>query len=89
MLNSTKKNLLCELGKVKDEDMRLKTLLCRKEQNCLLLNEPQNCIEQSTCCLGKVEDDPFKLCYSNFLRNTGERMRVNSYEHYRSCSPRY
>ena len=89
LLNEEKQKLLCELGKVKDEDMRLKTLLCRKEQSCLLLRGAQNCIEQTNICMGKVENEPLRYCYNNNLRNSGERMRVYSSEHYRSCSPRY
>ena len=68
--------------------MRMKTLLGRKDQNCLLLRGVQNCIEQSTICLGKIENDPLGYCCNN-LRNSGEKIRVNSSEHYRSCSPRY
>ena len=88
LLTQQNQKLLCELEKVKDQDMRMKTLLCRKDQSCLLLRGVQNCIEQSTICLGKVENDPLGYCCNN-LRNSGERMRVNSSEHYRSCSPRY
>ena len=79
LLNQEKQNLLCELEKAK----------CRKEQSCLLLRGAQNCIEQSNICTRKVENEPLKYCYSNNLRNCGERMRVYSSEHYRSCSPRY
>ena len=88
LLTQQNQKLLCELEKVKDQDMRLKTLLSRKEQSCLLLRGVHNCIEQSTICLGKVENDPLGYCYNN-LRNSGERIRVNSSEHYRSCSPKY
>ena len=88
LLTQQNQKLLCELEKVKEQDMRMKTLLSRKEQSCLLLRGVNSCIEQATCCLGKIESDP--LGYScNNLRNSGERVRVNSSEHYRSGSPTY
>ena len=88
LLTQQNQKLLCELEKVKAQDMRMKTLLSRKDQSCLLLRGVQNCIEQSTICLRKIENDPLGYCCNN-LRNSGERLRVNSSEHYRSCSPSY
>jgi len=88
LLTQQNQKLLCELEKVKEQDMRMKTLLSRKEQSCALLRGVNSCIEQATCCLGKIESDP--LGYScNNLGNSGERVRVNSSEHYRSGSPTY
>ena len=90
LLTQQNQKLLGELEKVKDQDMRIKTLLSRKDQSCMLLRGVQSCIEQATVCLEKVESDP--LGYScNNLRNSGERerVRVNSSEHYRSSSPTY
>ena len=88
LLTQQNQKLLCELEKAKDQDMRIKTLLSRKEQSCLLLRGVHNCIEQASICLEKVENDPLGYCCNN-LRNSGERIRVNSSEHYRSCSPKY
>ena len=88
LLTQQNQKLLCELEKVKDQDMRMKTLLSRKDQSILLLRGVENCIEQSSICLEKIENDPLGYCCNN-LRNSGERIRVNSSEHYRSCSPRY
>ena len=82
LLTQQNQKLLCELEKVKDQDMRMKTLLSRKDQSCLLLRGVLNCIEQSTICLEKIENDPLGYCCNN-LRNSGERIRV------RSCSPSY
>ena len=90
LLTQQNQKLLGELEKVKDQDMRIKTLLSRKDQSCMLLRGVQSCIEQATVCLEKVESDP--LGYScNNLRNSEERerVRVNSSEHYRSSSPTY
>ena len=90
LLTQQNQKLLGELEKVKDQDMRIKTLLSRKDQSCMLLRGVQSCIEQATVSLEKVESDP--LGYScNNLRNSGERerVRVNSSEHYRSSSPTY
>ena len=88
ILTQQNQKLLCELEKVKEQDMRMKTLLSRKEQSSLLLRGVNSCIEQATCSIEKIENDP--LGYScNNLRNSGERIRVNSSEHYRSGSPNY
>jgi chromosome segregation ATPase len=90
LLTQQNQKLLGELEKVKDQDMRIKTLLSRKEQSCMLLRGVQSCIEQATICLEKAENDP--LGYScNNLRNSGEieRVRLNSSEHYRGSSPTY
>ena len=86
LLTQQNQKLLGELENVKDQDLRLKTLLCRKDQSAMLLNGVRNCIEQATIRLEKVENDPLGC---NNLRNSGERVRVNSSEHYRSSSPLY
>ena len=86
LLTQQNQKLLGELENVKEQDLRLKTLLSRKEQSAMLLNGVRNCIEQATCRLEKVENDPLGC---NNLRNSGERVRVNSSEHYRSSSPLY
>ena len=88
LLTQQNQKLLCELEKVKEQDMRMKTLLSRKEQSTLLLRGVNSCIEQAKCCLEKIENDPLG-CSCNNLRNSGERVRVNSSEHYRSGSPTY
>ena len=84
LLTQQNQKLISELEKVKDQDLRMKTLLSRKDQSALLLRGVHDCIEQATICLEKVESDPLGCC--NNLRNSGERVRVNSSEHYRSRS---
>ena len=79
--------MIDELNKVKDQDLRIKCLLNRKEQNSVLLRDVNGCIEQATILLEKVEKNPLD-CY-NTLGNIGERMRDNSSGHYRSRSPTY
>ena len=86
LLTQQNQKLLGELENVKEQDLRLKTLLSRKDQSAMLLNGVRNCIEQATIRLEKVESDPLGC---NNLRNSGERVRVNSSEHYRSSSPLY
>ena len=66
----------------------MKTLLSRKDQSAMVLRGVQSCIEQATMCLEKVENDPMGYSCNN-LKNSGERVRVNSSEHYRSSSPTY
>ena len=87
LLTQQNQKLISELEKVKDQDLRMKTLLSRKDQSALVLRGVHDCIEQATICLEKVESDPLGCC--NNLRNSGERVRVNSSEHYRSRSPTY
>ena len=88
LLTQQNQKLLCELEKIKDQDMRMKTLLSRKEQSCLLLRNVQNCIHQGSIALENIERDP--LGYScNNLTNSQERVRVKSSERYRSGSPIY
>ena len=87
VLSQQNQRLLNELENVKDQDLRLKTLFGRKDQSNNLLRGVQSCIEQSSACLRKVENDPLGCC--NNLRSSGERVRVNSSERYRSRSPRY
>ena len=93
LLTQQNQKLINELEKVKDQDLRMKSLLSRKDHSCMLLRGVHDCIEQATIALEKVESDPLGCC--NTLRNSGEmgrkrdRSRVNSSEHYRSCSPNY
>ena len=86
LLTQQNQKLINELEKVKDQDLRMKSLLGRKDQSSMILRGVHGCIEQATITLGKVENDPLGCC--NNLRNSGERIRVHSSEHYRSGSPR-
>ena len=58
LLTQQNQKLLGELEKVKDQDLRMKTLLSRKEQNIAILRGVHTCIEQSIISLEKVENDP-------------------------------
>ena len=87
LLTQQNQKMLEELDKVKDQDLRIQTLLSRKDQSSVLLRNVNGCIEQATILLEKVENNPLECC--NVLRNSGERIRSNSPGHYRSCSPNY
>jgi len=87
LLTQQNQKLLDELDRVKDQDLRIKSLLSRKDQSSMILRGVHGCIEQAAINLEKFESNPLQCC--NNLRNSGERIRVNSTGHYRNGSPGY
>lgn len=89
VLTQQNQKLIAELENVKDQDLRMKTLLGRKDQTCTILRGVQGCIHQSNINVENVEKDPMTYNCNN-MRNREERSRVHSSEHYnRNNSPRY
>ena len=97
VLTQQNQKLLCELENVKDQDLRIKTLLSRKDQSAMILRSVHGCIEQATICLGKIENDPIGCGRNNLIKsgsstgndNDRNRLRSNSSEKIRTTSPRY
>ena len=81
ILTQQNQKLLDELDNVKCQDLRMQTLLSRKEQSSMILRGVHGCIQQGTLCLEKIENDPIGYARGN-LRN-------NSKENFRSNSPKY
>ena len=81
ILTQQNQKLLDELDNVKCQDLRMQTLLSRKEQSSMILRGVNGCIQQGTLCLEKIENDPIGYARGN-LRN-------NSKENFRSNSPKY
>ena len=65
LLTQQNQKLLGELENIKDQDLRMKTLLSRKEQSSVILRNVHGCIEQATICLDKIENDPINYGRSN------------------------
>ena len=78
ILTQQNQKLLDELNNVKDQDLRMKTLLSRKNQSSIILRGAQGCIQQGNMCLEKIENDPFGYNIDNFRRNQSEKLRSNS-----------
>jgi chromosome segregation ATPase len=97
VLTQQNQKLLCELENVKDQDLRIKTLLSRKDQSAMILRSVHGCIEQATICLEKIENDPIGCGRNNLIKsgsstgndNDRNRLRSNSSEKIRTTSPRY
>ena len=97
VLTQQNQKLLCELENVKDQDLRIKTLLSRKDQSAMILRSVHGCIEQATICLEKIENDPTGCGRNNLIKsgsstgndNDRNRLRANSSEKIRTTSPRY
>ena len=87
LLTRQNQKLLGELENVKDQDMRLKTLLSRKDKSCMILKGVKSCIESSKNNMEKTERNPMSYCDNYGI--SGERVRVNSSDHYGRSSPRY
>jgi chromosome segregation ATPase len=81
LLTQQNQKLLDELDNVKCQDLKMHTLLSRKDQSSMILRGAQGCIHQGNLCLEKIENDP--IGYSR------ENLRRNSKEKYKSPSPRY
>ena len=81
ILTQQNQKLLDELDCVKDQDLKMKNLLCRKDQSSMILRGVYDCIQQGTMCLEKIESDPIGYSRGN--------LRSNSKEKIRSSSPRY
>ena len=82
VLTQQNQKLLGELENVKDQDLRMKTLLSRKDQSTMILNGVHGCIEQAAMCLEKIENDPINCGRNNNLMNS-----TGSSGKYRSSSP--
>ena len=82
LLTQQNQKLLGELENVKDQDLRMKTLISRKEQSSAILRNVHDCIEQATICLEKIENDPINCRRNNLMNSTN-----SSNEKYRSSSP--
>jgi len=81
ILTQQNQKLLDELDCVKDQDLKMKSLLSRKDQSSMILRGVYDCIQQGTMCLEKIESDPIGYSRGN--------LRSNSKEKIRSSSPRY
>ena len=81
ILTQQNQKLLDELDCVKDQDLKMKNLLSRKDQSSMILRGVYDCIQQGTMCLEKIESDPIGYSRGN--------LRSNSKEKIRSSSPRY
>ena len=81
LLTQQNQKLLGELENVKDQDLRMKTLISRKEQSSAILRNVHGCIEQATICLEKIENDNINCGRNNLMNSTA------SIGKYRSSSP--
>ena len=82
LLTKQNQKLMGELETIKDQDLRMKTLLSRKDQSSIVIRNVHDCIEQATICLGKIENDPI-----NYRRNNNLMNSTSSNGKYRSISP--
>ena len=78
VLTQQNQKLLDELDNVKCQDLKMKSLLSRKDQSSMLLRGVYGCIEQGTMCLEKIENDPIGYARGNFRSNSNEKIRSNS-----------
>ena len=83
LLTQQNQKLLGELENIKEQDLRMKTLLSRKDQSSMILRGVHGCIEQATICLEKIENDPINCGRSNnnLMNSTASTGK------YRSSSP--
>ena len=81
LLTQQNQKLLGELENVKDQDLRMKTLISRKEQSSAILRNVHGCIEQATICLEKIENDNINCGRNNLMNSTALTGK------YRSSSP--
>ena len=81
LLTQQNQKLLGELENVKDQDLRMKTLISRKEQSSAILRNVHGCIEQATICLEKIENDNINCGRNNLMNSTASTGK------YRSSSP--
>ena len=82
LLTQQNQKLLGELENVKDQDLRMKTLLSRKDQSNMVLRGVHGCIEQAAICLEKIESDPINCGRNNNLMNS-----PGNNNKYRTSSP--
>ena len=82
ILTQQNQKLLDELDCVKDQDLKMKNLLSRKDQSSMILRGVYDCIQQGTMCLEKIEGDPIGYSRGN-LRSNSPKEKI------RSNSPRY
>ena len=78
ILTQQNQKLLDELDCVKDQDLKMKSLLSRKDQSSMILRGVYDCIQQGTMCLEKIESDPIGYSRGNLRSNSKEKIRSNS-----------
>ena len=78
ILTQQNQKLLDELDIVKDQDLKMKNLLSRKEQSAMILRGVYGCIQQGTMCLEKIENDPIGYGRGNLRNSSPEKIRSNS-----------
>ena len=78
ILTQQNQKLLDELDCVKDQDLKMKNLLSRKDQSSMILRGVYDCIQQGTMCLEKIESDPIGYSRGNLRSNSPkEKIRSN------------
>ena len=90
VLTQQNQKLLGELENVKEQDLRLKNLLSRKDQSSMILNGVHGCIEQSNVCLEKNEKEQIYCGNSININNDINNNLMNSTSskgNYRCNSP--
>lgn len=78
ILTQQNQKLLDELDVVKDQDLKMKNLLSRKDQSAMILRGVYGCIQQGTMCLEKIENDPIGYGRGNLRNSSPEKIRSNS-----------
>ena len=78
LLTQQNQKLLGELENVKDQDLRMKTLISRKEQSSAILRNVHGCIEQATICLEKIENDNINCGRNNLMNSTASTGKYRS-----------
>ena len=80
LLTQQNQKLLEELENCKTQDIKIKSLLNRKDQSLMLLNSVHGCIEQAAICLENIENDPIGFRKNATFNFKNKNSLINSTE---------
>ena len=86
-LTQQNQKLLEELDNCKNQDMKIKSLLNRKDHSLMILNGVHSCIEQAKICVEKIENDHYGFRKNNIFGNDSLIKSNESQEKYKKSSP--
>ncbi len=86
-LTQQNQKLFEELDKCKNQDMKIKSLLNKKEQSLMILNGVHGCIEQAEICVENIESDPIGFSKNNTFGNDNLIKSAESQEKLKKSTP--
>ena len=86
-LTQQNQKLLDELDNCKNQDIKIKSLLNRKDQSLMILKGVHGCIEQAEICVENIESDPIGFRKNNTFSNDNLIKSTESQDKFKKSTP--